>query len=101
MTVLASSREDSLPLETSSLESREQSFRRRRIDITSMCHMLVHGVRFSRTGNELISGWLLILKMLAHRTLIARKLKGLEDIIPYTSVHWHMLEKGNSHLSSS
>ena len=23
-----------------------------------------------------------------------RKLKGLEDIIPYTSVHWEMLEKG-------
>lgn len=34
--------------------------------------------------------------MLAHRTLITRKLKGLEDIIPYTSVHWHMLEKGNA-----
>ncbi|TKA77423.1 hypothetical protein B0A55_04817 [Friedmanniomyces simplex] len=30
----------------------------------------------------------------AHRTLIVRKLKGLEDIIPFTSVHWHMLEKG-------
>ncbi|KAA8570690.1 hypothetical protein EYC84_000088 [Monilinia fructicola] len=30
----------------------------------------------------------------AHRTLIVRKLKGLEDIIPYTSVHWHMAEKG-------
>jgi putative glutathione S-transferase len=26
--------------------------------------------------------------------LIVRKLKGLEDIIPYTSVHWEMLEKG-------
>lgn len=24
----------------------------------------------------------------AHRALIVRKLKGLEDIIPYTSVHW-------------
>jgi putative glutathione S-transferase len=23
-----------------------------------------------------------------------RKLKGLEDIIPFTSVHWHMQEKG-------
>jgi len=23
-----------------------------------------------------------------------RQLKGLEDIIPYTSVHWHMGEKG-------
>jgi len=26
--------------------------------------------------------------------LIVRKLKGLEDIIPFTSVHWHMAEKG-------
>ncbi|KAF2459148.1 glutathione S-transferase [Lineolata rhizophorae] len=30
----------------------------------------------------------------AHRTLIVRRLKGLDDIIPYTSVHWHMLDKG-------
>ncbi|KAL9095329.1 MAG: hypothetical protein Q9163_006511, partial [Psora crenata] len=30
----------------------------------------------------------------AHRTLIVHKLKGLEGIIPYTSVHWEMLEKG-------
>jgi len=30
----------------------------------------------------------------AHRTLIARQLKGLEDIIPFTSVHWSMKEKG-------
>ncbi|KAI9759738.1 MAG: hypothetical protein M4579_002123 [Chaenotheca gracillima] len=40
----------------------------------------------------------------AHRTLIVRKLKGLEDIIPFTAVHWHMGEKGwrfaeaNEHL---
>lgn len=32
----------------------------------------------------------------AHRTLIVRKLKGLEEIIPYTSVHWEMLDKGAS-----
>lgn len=32
----------------------------------------------------------------AHRTLIVRKLKGLEEIIPFTSVHWHMEEKGRS-----
>lgn len=32
--------------------------------------------------------------MKAHRALIVRKLKGLEDIIPYTAVHWEMLEKG-------
>lgn len=30
----------------------------------------------------------------AHRTLIVRKLKGLEDMISFTSVHWHMQEKG-------
>ena len=26
--------------------------------------------------------------------MIVRKLKGLEEYIPYTSVHWEMLEKG-------
>jgi len=30
----------------------------------------------------------------AHRTLIVRELKGLEEIIPFTSVHWHMGDKG-------
>ncbi|OCK93023.1 uncharacterized protein K441DRAFT_613750 [Cenococcum geophilum 1.58] len=30
----------------------------------------------------------------AHRTLIVRKLKGLEDIVPFTAVHWHMEDKG-------
>ncbi|KAL1843368.1 hypothetical protein VTJ49DRAFT_1955 [Mycothermus thermophilus] len=30
----------------------------------------------------------------ANRTLIARKLKGLEDIISYSVVHWHLGEKG-------
>jgi putative glutathione S-transferase len=30
----------------------------------------------------------------AHRVLIVRKLKGLEDFIGFTSVHWHMAEKG-------
>lgn len=30
----------------------------------------------------------------ANRTLIARKLKGLEDFISFSSVHWHMGEKG-------
>jgi len=37
----------------------------------------------------------------AHRALIVRKLKGLEDIIPYTSVHWHMGEKGWRFSTSS
>jgi putative glutathione S-transferase len=30
----------------------------------------------------------------AHRALIVRELKGLNDIISYNSVHWHMGEKG-------
>ncbi|KAI9652302.1 MAG: S-glutathionyl-(chloro)hydroquinone reductase [Alyxoria varia] len=30
----------------------------------------------------------------AHRALIVRKLKGLEDIITFTAVHWHMLDMG-------
>ncbi|KZZ99579.1 Ubiquitin-activating enzyme, E1 [Moelleriella libera RCEF 2490] len=30
----------------------------------------------------------------AHRTLIARKLKGLEDFISYSVVHWHLGEGG-------
>ena len=34
--------------------------------------------------------------MQAHRTLIARKLKGLEDFISFSVVHWHMGGKGTS-----
>ncbi|KAF2645587.1 glutathione S-transferase Gst3 [Massarina eburnea CBS 473.64] len=30
----------------------------------------------------------------AHRALIVRRLKGLEGIVGFTSVHWHMGEKG-------
>ncbi|KAJ5800181.1 uncharacterized protein N7518_002249 [Penicillium psychrosexuale] len=30
----------------------------------------------------------------AHRTLITRKLKGLEDIISFSSVHWHLGAEG-------
>lgn len=30
----------------------------------------------------------------AHRVLIVRQLKGLEKVLPYTSVHWSMLERG-------
>jgi len=37
----------------------------------------------------------------AHRTLIVRQLKGLESIIPFTSVHWHMQEKGWRFATSS
>jgi len=35
----------------------------------------------------------------AHRTLIVRKLKGLEDIVGFTSVHWHMGAQGESSSS--
>jgi len=37
----------------------------------------------------------------AHRALIVRKLKGLEEIIPFTSVHWHMANKGWRFATSS
>jgi len=30
----------------------------------------------------------------AHRTLIIRRLKGLEDVVPVSVVHWHMAENG-------
>lgn len=30
----------------------------------------------------------------AQRTLITRRLKGLEDMISFTCVHWHMGDKG-------
>ncbi|KAH6995705.1 glutathione S-transferase [Ilyonectria sp. MPI-CAGE-AT-0026] len=30
----------------------------------------------------------------AHRTLIARKLKGLEDIVSFSVVHWHLAQGG-------
>ncbi|KAJ3561691.1 hypothetical protein NPX13_g8848 [Xylaria arbuscula] len=32
----------------------------------------------------------------AHRTLIARKLKGLEEFVSFSVVHWHMGDKGCS-----
>jgi len=37
----------------------------------------------------------------AHRALIVRKLKGLEEIIPFTSVHWHLANKGWRFSTSS
>ncbi|KIV95209.1 hypothetical protein PV10_02888 [Exophiala mesophila] len=37
----------------------------------------------------------------AHRALIVRKLKGLEDIVSMTCVHWHMGEKGWRFVTSA
>ena len=40
-----------------------------------------------------------VLGIIAHRVLIVRKLKGLEDILPFTCVHWHLelnVDKNNS-----
>lgn len=56
-----------------------------------MCLMPVPGV--SQKSLSFILNYMLTLT-LAHRTLITRKLKGLEDIISFSSVHWHLGEKG-------
>ena len=48
----------------------------------------VHGVRLQSSGGTKLNF------IIAHRTLIVRKLKGLEEIIPFTAVHWHMQAKG-------
>lgn len=56
-----------------------------------MSRMHARGASFS---HQLVSISLLLKIHTAHRTLIVRKLKGLEEIIPYTAVHWEMHEKG-------
>lgn len=67
------------------------SSRQRKAVTTFMCHTRVLGVRlpFVREFPGYSAN-----NIKAHRALIVRKLKGLEDIIPYTAVHWEMLEKG-------
>jgi putative glutathione S-transferase len=71
--------------------SQTHSSQQRRAATISTCHMRALGVRlpFIRETPRYSAN-----RMTAHRALIVRKLKGLEDIIPYTSVHWEMLEKG-------
>lgn len=71
--------------------SQTHSSRQRRAATTFTSHMRVLGVQlpFVRETPTYSTN-----NMTAHRALIVRKLKGLEDIIPYTSVHWEMLEKG-------
>ena len=90
----ANSKEDSPSSETTSQSNREQSFPRRKADIISMSPTPALGVR--TIFLKQLSNPLLLSHDAAHRTLIVRNLKGLEDIIPYTSVHWEMLEKGSS-----
>ena len=72
------------------------SFQQKKGDIIFMFLMHVLGVGLLM---QLMSARLILIIYLAHRTLIVRKLKGLEDIIPYTSVHWEMLEKGGLLIS--
>ena len=82
----------SLLSEISYLRSQVRNFLRRRVAIIFMSHTLAPGVSLvifhvyiGISRSDIIT---------AHRTLIVRKLKGLEEFIPYTSVHWHMQEKG-------
>ena len=87
----ANSKEVNLTSGITYLKSQVPNFRQRRIDSTFMSHTPAHGASIPHHAGLLAY----LLKMLtAQRTLIARKLKGLEDIVPYTAVHWEMLEKG-------
>jgi hypothetical protein len=72
------------------------SFLRRKTDTTYMFLTHVHGVRVSYYLGllEFRNDELILLSIPAHRALITRKLKGLEDIISFNSVHWHMGEQG-------
>ena len=71
------------------------SFPQKRGGIISTLAMHAHGV-WNPCFCETMVG--LTETRTAHRTLIVRRLKGLEDIIPITSVHWHMQEKGRHRL---
>lgn len=62
----------------------------RRIAIIFTYLMLAHGVCMVRNREKERCTKL----ETAHRTLIVRKLKGLEDIISFTAVSWEMLERG-------
>jgi hypothetical protein len=73
--------------EATSLPSQMLSSRQRVGDIISMSHMVVLGVRLIHSGMFVKAD---IFPYIAHRTLIVRKLKGLEGIVDFTSVHWYM-----------
>ena len=72
--------------------SQAPSFPPRKGDIICMFLMRAHGVSKSKD----IAQRSITDSKKAHRTLIVRKLKGLEKIVPYTAVHWHMGDKGKS-----
>jgi glutathionyl-hydroquinone reductase len=90
LTTRRSSSEGLLPSEIIFQRNLARSILRRRVDIISMSLTHAHGVRMPSPRSCLHAK----LPSIAHRTLITRKLKGLEDIISFTSVHWHMQEKG-------
>ena len=99
LTSRANSKGGSLNSETTSPRNREQNFPRRKADIIFTSHMHALGVcTVSFMSCDLLH---MLNQYLAHRTLIVRILKGLEDIIPYTSVHWEMLEKGSCYPTRS
>lgn len=86
----ASLREDNLSSVISFPRRKVQSSHPRRVDTTST-HVFLKALctRYTNWPRQISYAcpW-------AHRTLIVRNLKGLQDIIPFTSVHWHMQEKG-------
>lgn len=87
----ANSKEVNLSSEIAYPKGQVPNFRQKRIDFTFTSHTPAHGASVPNRPRLLAC----LLKIYAaQRTLIARKLKGLEDIVPYTAVHWEMLEKG-------
>jgi len=87
----------SLYFVTPSQELLELNSLRRRAGTISTSHMPVHGVTYLRhfTYPTLVTIEANISKPNpAHRTQIIRELKGLQDIISLSVVHWHMGSKG-------
>ena len=87
----ANSKEVNLSSEITYQRSQGPSFRQKRGDFTFMSHMPARGASLPNEPGLLTCPLTIYT---AQRTLIVRKLKGLEDIISFTAVHWEMLEKG-------